>query len=78
MALQNRKEIIDVEVGSPEPNPYAYTASNDEIEILNTTVSKKNKLRGLFRKVTRVVEKTTNIETDGKGIRIANFEIALK
>jgi hypothetical protein len=78
MALENKKEIIDVAVGTPEPNPYAYTASNDEIEILNTTVSKKNKLRGLFRKVTRVVEKTTNIETDGKGIRIANFEIALK
>jgi hypothetical protein len=78
LALQGTKEIVDVAVGAPEPNPYAFTASNDEIEILNTTVSKKNKLRGLFRKVTRVVEKTTNIETDGKGIRIANFEIALK
>jgi hypothetical protein len=79
IALKNIKEIIDEEVGSSEPNPLAYTASNDEIEILNTTVSKKNKLRGLFRKVSRVVEKTTNIETgDGRGIRIANFEIALK
>ena len=78
-ALQNNKQIIDEEIGSPEPNPYAFTASNDEIEILNTTVSKKNKLRGIFRKVSRVVEKTTNIETgDGRGIRIANFEFALK
>ena len=79
LALQGTKQVIDEPVGSAEPNPYAYTASNDQIEILNTTVSKKNKLRGLFRKVSRVVEKTTNIETgDGKGIRIANFEIAVK
>lgn len=78
LALQGNKQIIDEAIGSSEPNAYVYTASNDEIEILNTTVSKKNKLRGLFRKVTRVVEKTTNIESDGRGIRIANFEIALK
>ena len=79
VSLQNQKKIIDEAVGTVEENPYAYTASNDQIEILNTTVSKKNKLRGLFRKVSRVVEKTTNIETgDGRGIRIANFEIALK
>ena len=79
LTVQSEKRIVDEEVGLPESNPYAYTTSNDEIEILNTTVSKKNKLRGLLRKVSRVVEKTTNIETgDGKGIRIANFEIALK
>ncbi len=79
LALQGTKRAIDEEVGSPAPNPYAYIASNNEIEILNTTVSRKNKLRGLFRKVSRVVEKTTNIETgDGNGIRIANFEIGLK
>ena len=79
LTVQSEKRIVDEAVGLAEANPYAYTASNDEIEILNTTVSKKNKLRGIFRKVSRVVEKTTNIETgDGKGIRIANFEIALK
>ncbi|MBC7828897.1 MAG: hypothetical protein H7122_14205 [Chitinophagaceae bacterium] len=79
IAIQNNREIVDKGVGLVEENPYARVASNDEIEILNTTVSKKNKLRGLFRKVSRVVEKTTNIEPgDGRGIRIANFEIALK
>ena len=79
LASQVTKELIEVEVGLAEPDPYVYAASNDQIEILNTTVSKKNKLRGLIRKVSRVVEKTTNIETgDGKGIRIASFEIALK
>ena len=79
MALQSTVAIIDEPVGPEEPNPYLYTASSDEIEILNTSVSKKNKLRGLFRKVSRVVEKTTSIETgDGKGLRIASFEISLK
>lgn len=40
---------------------------------------KKNKLRGLFRKVTRVFEKTTNLPAvEEKGILIGNFEIALK
>ena len=79
LASQVTKEVIDVAVGPAEPNPYVYTASNDQIEILNTTISKKNRLRGILRKVSRVVEKTTNIETgDGKGIRIASFEIAVK
>ena len=78
-ALQPRKEIIDVAVGEIEDNPYAFETSNDEIEILNTTISKKNRLRGIFRKVSRIVEKTTNIDPgDVKGIRIANFEIGLK
>lgn len=78
-ALNTNKKIVDEAVGTVEENPYAYTASSEQIEILNTSVSSKNKLRGLFRKVSRVVEKTTNIETgDGKGIRIANLEIALK
>lgn len=40
---------------------------------------RKNKLRGLFRKVTRVFEKTTNLPAvEEKGILIGNFEIALK
>jgi carbonic anhydrase len=79
IAFEKKKDIIDEPVGPIEANEYIYTTSNDEIEILNTTVSKKNKLRGLFRKVSRVVEKTTNIDPgDVKGIRIASFEIELK
>lgn len=79
IVLQNTEHIVDQDLGSAEINPYVYASSADEIEILNTAVSKKNKLRGLFRKVSRVVEKMTNIEPgDGRGIRIANFEIALK
>ena len=79
ISLQNDKKVVDEAVEPAVMNEYAYTTSNEEIEILNTTVSKKNKLRGLFRKVTRVVEKTTSIETgNGRGIRIGNIEIALK
>lgn len=79
MQSNSNKKIVDEAMGPVEENVYAFTASNDDIEILNTTVSKKNKLRGLFRKVSRVVEKTTSIEPgDVKGIRIANFELDLK
>ncbi|MGZ5134246.1 MAG: anti-sigma factor family protein [Flavitalea sp.] len=78
-ALQPRKEIIDEAVGEIQENPYAFEASNDEIAILNTTISKKNRLRGILRKVSRVVEKTTSLDPgDVRGVRIANFEIGLK
>jgi hypothetical protein len=68
-------------------NPQASFAfdTNNELAVLNTSI-KKNTSRGFFRKVGRVVGKVTNIgpkadkETDdnSKGVRIANFEIALK
>ena len=54
------------------PDPQTTYASTDD---------KKNKMRGFFRKVSRVFEKTANVDADGKersGIRIASFEIALK
>lgn len=48
----------------------------DEFE----TAGKKNKMRGFFRKVTRVFDKATNKEPSGneKGLHIAGFAIALK
>lgn len=46
--------------------------------VLNTSIN-KTPLRGFFRKVSRVVDKVTNPNEDGKGgIRIANIEIAIK
>lgn len=46
--------------------------------VLNTSIN-KTPLRGFFRKVSRVVDKVTHHDEDGKGgIRIANLEIALK
>jgi cytoskeletal protein RodZ len=57
----------------------AYIEEDDNVYIANTTVDRKNKLRGLFRKVTRVFEKTTNLPAvEEKGILIGNLEIALK
>lgn len=52
----------------------------DEFQILNTSISKKNTLRGLFRKVSRVVGKATNVDAseNNKGIQIASFEIGIK
>lgn len=45
--------------------------------VLNAPIN-KTPLRGFFRKVSRVVDKVTNPEENGKkGIRIANLEIAL-
>ncbi|HEY0678417.1 MAG TPA: hypothetical protein VGD17_09025 [Chitinophagaceae bacterium] len=49
----------------------------DEVYFANTTANRK--LRGLFRKVTRVFEKTTNLPAvEEKGLLIGGFEIALK
>lgn len=63
---------------SDEPDD-AETSDKEDIYFANTTVDRKNKLRGLFRKVTRVFEKTTNLPAiEEKGILIGNFEIALK
>lgn len=58
-------------------------ATDDEPEYdpFTTAPNKKNRMRGLFRKVSRVFERATNLEPaeNNKGaIRIANFEIALK
>lgn len=54
--------------------------SNTDEELISAQ-PRKGKMRGLFRKVSRVFEKATNADSDDnrKGnIRIANFEIDLK
>lgn len=69
MGSTNNKTAVDTDTNPDIDNTYA---STDE---------KKNKMRGFFRKVSRVFEKTANVDADGKertGIRIASFEIALK
>lgn len=55
-------------------------SDNNVVYVANTSVSKKNKLRGVFRKASRIFEKATNIDpSEGdRSVRIAGFEIALK
>jgi tellurite resistance protein len=67
-----------------EPVPVHTVAAKTEDEpdqsstyVLNAPIN-KTPLRGFFRKVSRVVERVTNPEENGrKGVRIANLEIAL-
>ncbi len=50
----------------------------DYIDTDNTS-AKKNKLRGIFRRVSRVFEKTTNVDDGNKrSVSIGSFQIALK
>jgi hypothetical protein len=53
--------------------------TEDGISVLTGTASKST-MRGFFRKVSRVFEKTTRIgdEDEKKGVLIGNFQIALK
>ena len=90
IALKTTTPIVDRAIGFEKENldnndgglkTYAVN-DNNQTQVLNTSVNNKNKLRGFFRKVTRVVGRTTNLGSDdnenNKGLRIANFEIALK
>jgi hypothetical protein len=64
-----------------ENNVAAIESEDDNtVYVANTSVSKKNKLRGVFRKASRIFEKATNIQPSDEdhGIRIANLEFALK
>lgn len=78
--------VIDGPVGGPEVEEEkgltSYAVNDGSIQVMNTSISNKTKMRGFFRKVSRVMEKATSIgpgENDNrKGIRIANFEIPLK
>jgi len=78
------RDFAALNVNDPKDSQGLLTSSDNQIEVLTTSVSNKGKMRGFFRKVGRVVSKATNFgnsaekDTDKKGVRIANFEIALK
>lgn len=52
----------------------------ENIDADNTDKKSKGKLRGLFRKAARFIDRTTNADTDGNQsiVRVASFEIAKK
>ena len=55
------------------------TAHTDEVYFAANTSQKKSKLRGIFRRVTRVFEKNTQADDDSRqGLLIGGFQIALK
>ncbi|HSC36322.1 MAG TPA: hypothetical protein VLD19_00575 [Chitinophagaceae bacterium] len=81
--LKNQEEN-----NAAETNPNAMYASNnsnnDRIDETNTSVTKKNTLRGLFRKASRIIAKKNGIvntdddDDDRKHILIGGFAIAVK
>jgi len=80
-SVENNVLIIDQPYEQAKPNEsIALTrAETEPDELAIGPVQTKNKFRGLFRRVTRVVEKTTHIPTgENKRLLIGNLEIALK
>jgi hypothetical protein len=77
VAESNYKSNTDGEV-----NGYALRANYTEGDADNNLSpeddkGKKIKLGGFFRKVKRLVERNTNV-TNGNGIKVAGFDIAIK
>ena len=80
-SVENNVLIIDQPYEQAKPNEsIALTrAETEPDELAIGPVQTKNKFRGLFRRVTRVVEKTTHIPTgENRRLLIGNLEIALK
>lgn len=81
-ALTNNKEKKQIPVVTPDNNQpldYVKTAALPDDQIDAGQPGKKNKLRGFFRKVTRTLEKRTNIKTtdDEDRLLLAGFAVKL-
>lgn len=73
------KAINTAAVTMPVEKESFALANEEEGETINTSGTRKNKMRGFFRKISRVVERTIAGESNGneKGtVRIASFEFA--
>ncbi len=84
-ALAKENIPIPADVTSPIANPSdikaaVYPSSTDEGFAKEGKDGKKNKLRGLFRKITRTFEKRTNIDpaSDDNKLLVGGFSINLK
>jgi hypothetical protein len=77
--------LIDYNSIPPMQDSYAKTAvlnegssgNDNKILYMSEETITRSKIGGIFRKVKRIIERNTNINT-GKGVNIAGFEIAVK
>ncbi len=74
----------DVAIGTNDNNSFIKQAVYEESKgdpendvNFMTFSAKKNKMRGIFRKVTRVFDKTTNVDDGKRKVLVGNFQIAL-
>jgi hypothetical protein len=76
---QDVKELNTVTTDTPvASDTYTYASNNNDDADLNQPGDKKNKLRGLLRKVTRTFEKTTNINATDDQDRVLIGGLAIK
>jgi hypothetical protein len=74
-----QQNIPDIAVTTREPGTLnSQTQSEDEIAYANTSERKNSRLRGFFRKVTRTIEKTTNIKTTDDDDRLLVAGLAIR
>jgi hypothetical protein len=76
----NKNALTNADVTTEMPQPYIIQASHPEDVAIEQPDSKKSKLRGFFRKVTRTFEKRANIETtnDDNKLLVAGLAFKLK
>jgi hypothetical protein len=73
----NAADITTYAINTGNNGDDAETANNNKVLYMQEDNVKRSKLGGFFRKVKRMVERTTNVKT-GNGVKIAGFDIAIK
>ncbi len=88
-ALELKPKLLSGDLVAKTDNPgvregfQVATENSPDIEdgiFMNASSENKNRMRGFFRKVSRVLDKTISVDPGNKkrGLRIGNYQIALK